>query len=668
MAAFTSESEGEYAFNLTTSEEEELLAVVDHFSSVSPQLRPAHSKRALTPPAKKTAVAPSPFTSDFDEYSDLDDDPNIAIAIEQTVAAITDDDLSFDLSELHDGADDGLGVDDDNDFYSRGRVTAHLPNVASRDSGSASRGSRLAPSVTSDDDSFPTFVSRTGSQPSPAIPPTPDVRYPDLTRALTAAEEGARLFQPVEKTKPSGEDNRSPILRFRTAPKKPFSVTDLTSGAWCELQYFYTLTRNRGGKKTTTPAMKKGIKVHTRLERQIFKPVKVEVTKREDSFGLKIWNMIEGLRVLRKRGVTREFEVWGIVHGNVVCGVIDGMSYDNPDLELQEDVLSSRGSQTITNSQPYMQNTPEGDQIFISDVKTRNSTNPPPQSQSRVSLIQLFLYHRFISDMASDRLDYMRVFERYNVKPDEPFSNRFMAQLAQLQDENPTKGNLDTDSDATVSNGQMLNDSDTDSNNGEFVSAPSSPSQVSFDDPAHAPPKYDTLRGLLSVLKFELALTFPRGAADLGSIVAVEYRYRGRDPIDPKPNTTTPAIGGVTENDVPAAPSIDTPPELEVGSVICTNSFFVEPETLDLYLDDTMRWWKGERPPRGVAAFEAGFKCRSCEFADDCRWRKDIDQEALHRARMKQLEREAERQTERRTPGTATDTTSATFSITVVAA
>lgn len=469
---------------------------------------------------------------------------------------------------------------------------------------------------------------------------------------------------------PSGEDNRSPLLRFRTYPKKPFSVTDLTAGAWCELQYFYTLSRLPGGKKTRTAAMRKGTRIHSRLEREIFRPVKIDVTKREDSFGLKIWNMIEGLRVLRMRGVTREFEVWGIVHGNVVCGVIDGMSYDNPDLELQEDVLSSRGSQTITNSQPYVQNTPDGDQIFLTDVKTRNSTNPPPQSQTRVSLIQLFLYHRFISDMASDRLDYMRVFERYDVKPDEPFSNHFMDQLAVFQDAKSTRGNLDTDSDDTVSNGQMLNDDDTDSNNGEFVSAPSSPSQVSFADPAQASPEYHTLRNLLSLLKFELALTFPRGAADLGSIVAVEYRYRGRDPIDPKPNTTTPglgpdeadpypgpaaaavsaeanavkaAIGEATENDAAAAPSINTPLEPAVGSVICTNSFFVEPETLDLYLNETLRWWTGERRPRGVAPFEAGFKCRSCEFADDCSWRRDIDQEALHKARMKRLEREAEK-------------------------
>lgn len=174
-----SESEGEYAFDLTTSEEEELRAVVDHFSTVSPQFRPTHSKRALTPPAKNTAVAPSPSSSDFDGYSDLDADPDATIAIEQTVAAITDDDLSFDLSELHDGADNNVGVDDDNDFYSRGRVTAHLPNIASRDSASASGASRLAHSVTSDDDGFPTFVSRTGSGPSRAIQPTAEVRYPD---------------------------------------------------------------------------------------------------------------------------------------------------------------------------------------------------------------------------------------------------------------------------------------------------------------------------------------------------------------------------------------------------------------------------------------------------------------------------------------------------------
>jgi exonuclease V len=396
---------------------------------------------------------------------------------------------------------------------------------------------------------------------------------------------------------------------------KPLSVSDLTAGAWCELQYFYTLTRLPGGRRTRTAAMKRGTGIHETLERQVFTPVQIQVTKKEDTFGLRIWNIIQGLRVLRERGFTRELEVWGMVDGNVVNGVIDSLSYENPDPELQEDVLSSRGSsQVITNSQPYEPSTPGDYAIYIVDVKTRNSATPPPQMQVRSSIIQLFLYHRFLSEMANNRLDYITVFERYGVNPDEPFSDDFMAQIGAVHDEVFVEPEDDGDA----------------SPDGGFVSAPSSPSQVSYLSDSSSSPtlRYRSLRTLLTLLKSELRLTFPRGAADLGNIVAVEYRYRGRDPPPPRdPLADAPSTS--PEDDSVA------PPKYETGSVICVNTFFVEPETLDLYLSETMRWWRGEREPHGVTLEEAGFKCRSCEFREVCEWRRNLDQEAVKKARRK---------------------------------
>ncbi len=444
-----------------------------------------------------------------------------------------------------------------------------------------------------------------------------------MSNALSAAQQSARLSDEdaQEQSEVFVKDTRSPLLRFRTQPKKPLSVSDLTAGAWCELQHFYTLTR-LGGKKTRTAAMKRGTRVHEKLEREVFTPVQIEITKKEDTFGLKIWNMIQGLRVLREEGCTREFEVWGMVDGNVVNGIIDGLSYENPDEELQEDVLSSDSSQSITNSQPYEPSTPGDYEIFITDVKTRNSPTAPPQTQVRGSIIQLFLYHRFLSDMAADRLDYLRVFARYGLDPTEPFSDAFMAQIGAVHDEVFDAPDDADDSDA--SSATLDNDADADA---EFVSAPSSPSQLSFPDTDDHPNlRYRTLATLLPLLKAELALTFPRGAADLGKIVAVEYRYRGRDLPPQQPPTTTTAAPGKPDSLLP-------------GSIICTNTFFVEPQTLDLFLAETMRWWTGARAPHGVAPHEAGFKCRSCEFRESCEWRAGLDREALRRATTVAAER-----------------------------
>ena len=124
-------------------------------------------------------------------------------------------------------------------------------------------------------------------------------------------------------------DKRSPLERFRRPPKKTLSVTDLISPAWCELQYLYTLSKH--GKKKRTPAMKQGTAVHKALEDEVHTTVQVSTTKREDSWGLRIWNIIQGLRTLRDTGRTREFEVWGTVGGELVNGVIDELSYTCPD-------------------------------------------------------------------------------------------------------------------------------------------------------------------------------------------------------------------------------------------------------------------------------------------------------------------------------------------------
>ena len=46
-----------------------------------------------------------------------------------------------------------------------------------------------------------------------------------------------------------------------------------------------------------------------------------------------------------------------------------------------------------------------------------------------------------------------------------------------------------------------------------------------------------------------------------------------------------------------------------------------------------MQWWRGDRPAQGVEIEEA-FKCRSCDFADDCEWRLKKVDEAKEKLRL----------------------------------
>ncbi|KAF3767556.1 hypothetical protein M406DRAFT_254965, partial [Cryphonectria parasitica EP155] len=385
-------------------------------------------------------------------------------------------------------------------------------------------------------------------------------------------------------------DPRSPLLRFRTFPKKPLSVSDLTGGAWCELQYEYTLTRLPGGKKTRTTAMKEGSKVHQKLEDQVHTTVQVEIATKEDAFGLKIWNIVQGLRTLRDTGLTRELEVWGLVDGNVVNGLIDFLGYENPNPEFEQEWLSSQGSQPgadddddsqkkITNffpsdraEEPQPRDTRK---VYLTDVKTRGAKSVPKGAAIRPTKVQLYLYHRFLSDMASDKLDFLRVFRRYGLDVEAPFSDAFLAQIGELHDD------LFYESNSVISS-----------------TSPPSP-----DSDTHDLLRYRTLRELVPLLRSELRLTFPAGADSIGSVVSVEYRLRG-----------------------------------EEGSLIGTNILAVDNGVLDQYLEGYMQWWNGDRRASGVDVEEA-YKCSYCEFAETCSWREEMDLAHLKRARQKTASR-----------------------------
>lgn len=390
-------------------------------------------------------------------------------------------------------------------------------------------------------------------------------------------------------------DDRSPLQRFRSFPKRPLTVSDLTAGAWCELQYWYTLTRLPGGRKTRTPAMQKGSKVHKKLEDEVHTTVKVEILNKEDGFGLRLWNLVQGLRTLRDTGLTRELEVWGMVDGNLVNGVIDDLSYDNPNPEFEEE-LSSQGSQP-SQSQSMISDyfgglkpgKPKGNncQIFLADVKTRGTTKPVSSATARPAKIQLLLYHRFLSNMAAGELDFFKVFRRYGLDADERFSDTFMSQIGELHDEiffdTPTSSAEEYEQ--FKRNAAKGKAAQNDNSTGIPESSPGVPDLL----------KYGSLRELVTLVEDEIRLTFPRGADSIGSILRVQYVFR------------------------------------DDGRELAKIDFPVSAQTLDAYLAGDMSWWRGERKPKGVTIEEA-FKCTSCEFAPSCKWRRNMDDERVKSA------------------------------------
>ncbi|KAF5252121.1 hypothetical protein FANTH_2869 [Fusarium anthophilum] len=431
--------------------------------------------------------------------------------------------------------------------------------------------------------------------PPPALSSIEDVLYPDLSKALKNLKpkpppESASSVTPTPATEAIEadpyDDGRSPLQRFRSYPKRPLTVTDLTSGAWCELQYWYTLTRLPGGRRTRTAAMKQGTKVHKKLEDEVHTTVQIDIMTKEDAFGLKLWNLVQGLRTLRETGLTRELEVWGMVDENLVNGVIDSVSYENPNPEFEAE-LSSQESDTTGRQSSLTDYFPpkntsykndSGPKIYLADVKTRGSFSPVSNAQIRPAKIQLLLYHHFLSNMAAGKLDFFKVFRRYGLDPDDSFSDTFIAQVGSLHDE------IFVDA----------SESET-----EFTQEhPSS----SFQSSSSAGPdllQYRTLRELVPLVEHEMELTFPQGEHSLGHMLRVQYVHRSD------------------------------------GREIDLHDFPVSRQALETYLANYMDWWKGKRDARGVDIEEA-FKCRTCEFASDCSWRQGMDDEMLQRARAQQ--------------------------------
>ena len=327
-----------------------------------------------------------------------------------------------------------------------------------------------------------------------------------------------------------------------------------------------------------------------KLEDEVHTTVKIDILTKEDGFGLRLWNLVQGLRTLRDTGLTRELEVWGMVDENLVNGVIDILSYENPNPEFEEE-LSSQESQgayhqsSLTDFFPPKKTNKESSPlIYLADVKTRGTLAPVSKALLRPAKIQLLLYHQFLSEMAAGRLDLLKVFRRYGLDPDDPFSDTFIAQIGSLHDEifvdAPSSSQTDTH----------------DPNNSQ--DAPSSSFPTTSSSPGPDLLKYRTLRELMSLVKHELELTFPEAENSLGHMLRVQYVYRAD------------------------------------GRELDQHDFPVSRQALQAYLSKYMAWWRGDRKAKGVEIEEA-FKCRTCEFASDCSWRQNMDEERVRKAQNK---------------------------------
>lgn len=264
--------------------------------------------------------------------------------------------------------------------------------------------------------------------------PTPEVN------AQSNREDPADVARGLEK-----DDTRSPYERYRSR-RKALSVTDLVSAVWCEQQFEYTLQQ---GFKTRTPQMKKGTDVHRVLEEQVHTVVEVrQVKTKEDKWGLKLFNMYQGLCTLEETGLTRELPVFGFMDDIFVQGVVDEITYVDPETRLAE--ISSpttlkgeprkrpmldaakvqlEHSKNLLDTIPLVGNRT----AYISDTKTRASRSVPTASQSRATALQLMLYRNLLLGMRNGDVDFAKFLDWFELDGSQTFSDGFVAEIAGIE-------------------------------------------------------------------------------------------------------------------------------------------------------------------------------------------------------------------------------------------
>ncbi|KAG1825665.1 exonuclease V a 5' deoxyribonuclease-domain-containing protein [Suillus subaureus] len=163
---------------------------------------------------------------------------------------------------------------------------------------------------------------------------------------LSASAKPPQLTSPLFSGMRERNQTRNLYEKFLSW-RNAFSVTDLVSPVWCEVQYEYGLYgerhkplekrpssfKSRDGKKIQVKqnvaqqndrTLKRGASIHKHLELEV-RPEKVFVrtSNNEERWALRLFNLTAGLEQLMFEGLTRELPVFGITHGQVVFGIID---------------------------------------------------------------------------------------------------------------------------------------------------------------------------------------------------------------------------------------------------------------------------------------------------------------------------------------------------------
>ncbi|KAF8625217.1 hypothetical protein AX15_005518 [Amanita polypyramis BW_CC] len=488
----------------------------------------------------------------------------------------------------------------------------------------------------------------------------------------------------VHETTPSTSANTPPMQTFRR--NHVLSVTDLVSPAWCEVQFDYGLRQRRSRPLEMRPdsflsasgkeipvekkiavqndhITKRGRAVHKELEKELgLKEIQVFVTSPEERWALRMLNFVTGIEGILTNGYTRELPVFGIVHDQIIVGVIDEVKHCSTfsmNKSNLHDSPSSDKSRTLINNYSRPPDIPECKTpkkhicvLQLLDTKTRRTDSLPSAEDTLSSRLQLMLYYRLLSDLLSEYppLNYSLLWDKLGLKPTRPFSAQFLVDAGLIVDN--TEEKINCLEDVVYLLYRTVQKLDVTGIDAELqIVYRLQPKNVKRKVEKRKTSEVDAVpASLISQEERELSLALEASLKDIQrrqngepedgpqSLQQSNFSNAGRSSVDPESDDSPSSSAYATPPD--QIPSDDTysataiVSDAEDSKIIGSKEFYYNENFLDTYISEVLQWWYGYRKPKGVPV-HLSRRCFSCEYYAGCEWREEKGMEITKNALRK---------------------------------
>ncbi|KAJ3851825.1 exonuclease V [Lentinula lateritia] len=293
--------------------------------------------------------------------------------------------------------------------------------------------------------------------------------------------------------------------------------------------------------------------------------------------------------------------------------------------------------------------------LHLIDTKTRRTNSLPGDEDTLPSRFQLMLYHRMLTKLmaTTDAFDYPSFWQKQELDDVASFSHTFLAQTLLTSETNCLRHLTDLWHIAV----SRLNGAKIDSTlqlvyrlqpirqrsfrKSQKESFTSSPEEIEIAKAIEASMRDFQLKSK-DERQFSQALAHSVTDPEVGSSVTEQEKNPVDDPellwaleqsllthlndngLDSTVELWTELLAAQSQN-IQSPPPIDNAAQHKSfanhhSDIIGTKEFEFDAKCLDEYLEDILKWWNGDRKPRGVSLEQSG-RCFSCEYRFGCEWR-----------------------------------------------